>query len=554
MLQSLTIENIAVIKQAKLEFSSGFVAMTGETGAGKSIVIDSIQAVLGERASRELVRTGADSARVSALFQDISSGVRQLLEQMDLPCEEDGSLLLSRSISAGGKNSCRVNGQLATVSALKAIGGELITIHGQHDSQALLDPERHLRFLDVMAENDALRTEYRESYAALRRLQREQDALQMDENEKARRLDMLRHQITELEAAALQPGEREQLLERRELFLHAEKVLEALHVSADALSGAGDEGGAVSLAHASAIALERAGEFYPAALSLCERVRTSAYELEEASAELRELFSGVQFDPAEAEETERRLDIYYRLSQKYGQTEEEMLSFLENACREEASITQSEARILALEQEIEARKAQTILLAKQLSKERRRTAAEFAARVREELADLDMPRVRFEVTHEKIPLTPEGGDRMQFLISANAGEEPRPLAKIASGGELSRIMLAIKNVLAEKDEVATLIFDEIDAGVSGRAAQKIARKLVSVASGRQVICVTHLAQIAALAAQHLFISKSVSGEETLTQVDALDREGRKRELARIIGGETVTPAQLLAAAEMLDAG
>ncbi len=553
MLQSLRIENIAVIKEATLEFPSGFVVMTGETGAGKSILIDAINAVLGERTSRELIRTGADSARVAAVFGvDEASAVGLLLTELDIPSEADGSLLLQRSITAGGKNACRVNGTPVTVSVLKRLGQALINIHGQHDTQALLAQEQHIRFIDAMAENGELRQEYREHYLRLRRLQREQDALRLDETEKARRLDMLRHQIAELEEAEIQPGERRALLERQSLCRHAEKILQALYEAGEALGGADEEPSAAELAHRGASALEQAGVYYPDARALGERVRSAAYELEESALELRGLLEGVEFDPAEAAETERRLDVYFRLSRKYGETEEAMLAFLEKARAEEVSVIQGDERIIALEREITALTAATIALAKQLTKTRRQAAEQFSQRVCEELAALDMPGVKFTATHEKTPLTTEGGDSMTFLISANVGEEPRPLAKIASGGELSRVMLAIKNVLAEKDEVPTLIFDEVDAGVSGRAAQKIARKLRQVSHGRQVICVTHLAQIAALADCHLCITKSSSEAETFTQVTPLDREGRKRELARIMGGEEITQAQLAAAAEMLD--
>ncbi|MDR1465852.1 MAG: DNA repair protein RecN [Oscillospiraceae bacterium] len=560
MLQSLIIENIALIKQAGLEFSPGFVVLTGETGAGKSILIDAINAVLGERTSRELIRTGAASARVTAQFSGVGPRVAALLEELDLPGEEDGGLLLSRSLSGQGKNSCRVNGMPVTVAQLRKIGGELITIHGQHDSQALLAPEQHIRFIDALAENETLRQNYRRRYLALRQLQREQDTLQMDEAEKARKLDMLRHQIAELEEAAVVPGEREALQEHRTLFQHAEKVLAALQAAeaalgggdSDASSGVAAGTGAAALAQEGSRALDQAGEYFPAAEVLAEKVRGAAFELEEYAAELRDLIRDFEFNPTEMEEVEQRLDALFRLSRKYGETEEEMLAFLARARADEQSITQSDERILALDGEIEAEKRETIALAKQLTRSRKQAADQLCALVAEELAFLDMPNVTFLVQCEKIPLTPDGGDAMRFLISANAGEEPKPLSKVASGGELSRIMLAIKNVLAEKDEIGTLIFDEVDTGVSGRAAQKIALKLRQVSRGRQVICVTHLAQLAAQADAHLYISKHVEGEETFTLVTPLDDDGRRQELARIMGGLEITRAQLQAAQELLD--
>ena len=553
MLQSLIIENIAVIRHAQLEdIPPGFVVMTGETGAGKSIVIDALNAVLGERTSRDLIRTGAESARVTALFAETGPEISMLLDELDLPAGDNGDLLVSRAISIARKNSCRVNGVPVTVSALRQLGCALVNIHGQHDSQALLDPARHVGFIDAMAENAPLRADYRAAYLQLRALQKEQTSLQLDENEKARRLDMLRHQIAELEQAEILPGERAALLEKQTLVRNSERIAEALQAAGEALSGGDEFAGAAAMAFDAAAALERAGEFSPAALALSETVRGAAYELDECAGGLRALLEGVTFDPAQAEAVERRLDVYYRLSRKYGQTEADMLAFLEKAQAEEASITQSDERILALDGEIEAQKAIVIQLARSLSKSRRETSEIFTKATKDELDGLDMPRVRFEVHNEKIPLNEEGGERIEFLLSANPGEAPRPLAKIASGGELSRVMLAIKSVLAQKDPVGTLIFDEIDSGVSGRAAQKIGRKLRRVAAGRQVVCVTHLAQIAALADCHLLIEKQTDGEATETQIRQLGRSERINELARIMGGEGITAAQLAAAEEMLE--
>ncbi|MDR0532072.1 MAG: DNA repair protein RecN [Oscillospiraceae bacterium] len=553
MLQSLTIENIAVIKSEQLELPAGFVTLTGETGAGKSILIDAINVALGERAGRDLIRTGADTARVAALFSHIGPAARGVLEELDLPLEDDGTLLLSRAITAGGKNNCRVNGEPVTVSVLRRVGASLLNIHGQHDSQALLNPQSHVKYIDAMAGNEALRAQYREAYHHLRALQQEHKALQMDETEKERRLETLRHQIAELEQANIQPGERAALQERREVMMHSEKILAALDLALRGAAGEDDLPGAAALSHSAAAALAGVGDVLPPAEGLSSRMRSAAYELEECAAELRSLLDTVTFDPIEADAVEQRLDLYYRLSRKYGQDEADMLAFLVRAQTEEASVIQSGERILALEEELEAARAETIRLAKLLSKSRREAGERFALRVREELADLDMPQVRLEARAEKIPLTADGGERMEFLISANAGEEPRPLAKIASGGELSRVMLAIKAVLADKDLTDTLIFDEIDAGVSGRAAQKIGRKLRQVSAGRQVICVTHLAQIAALADCHFYISKTTQNNETTTHVEALSHGGRARELARIMGGGEPTAAQLAAAEELLGA-
>jgi len=551
MLQSLTIEHIAVIKHISLELPDGFVAITGETGAGKSIVIDAINAVLGERTGRDLIRTGENTARVTAVFTG-TQAARELLNELELPQEDDGTLLLSRTITSAGKSSCRINGEPVTAAVLRRVGAVLLNIHGQHDNQALLAPQKHVDFIDAVAENAALRADYRQSYQGFRALLKQQEALRMDETEKARRLDMLQHQIAELEDAQVQTGEREALQKRRDVMQHSEKILQALGQALRGLAGEDAAGaGAAGLAHEAAKSLIGIEDVLPTAASLAETVRAAAYELEESAAELRIISDAVTFDPAQADEIERRLDTYYRLSRKYGADEAAMLDFLEKAKAEEASIVQSDERILALDGEIEAAKEETIRLARLLSKSRKEAGAQFAQSVIAELADLDMPHVKLEVHSEKVPLTADGGERVEFLISANAGEEPKPLAKIASGGELSRIMLAMKRVLAEKDATATLIFDEIDAGVSGRAAQKIGRKLREVSRGRQVLCVTHLAQIAALAESHLFISKSTQENETTTQIEVLDRAGRQRELARIMGGEEITAAQLAAAEEML---
>ncbi|MCL2446400.1 MAG: DNA repair protein RecN [Oscillospiraceae bacterium] len=548
MLQHLTIDNIAVIKQAQLDLPAGFVALTGETGAGKSIVIDAINAVLGVRTSRDLIRTGAETARVSALFGDVGAEITALLHELDLPEGEDGSVLVSRVISHT-KNSCRVNGMPVTVATLRQLGQLLINVHGQHDNQALLDPARHVHFVDAIAENEELRKEYRAAFAQLRALQRQQDALQMDEDEKARRLDMLAHQIDELELANVQLGERETLRERQTMMRNSEKIAENLQMATTALLG--DEASAVALAFEAISAIQCVIEYLPAADELAERLQSAVYELQEGAADLRSLFDTATFDPAQADEVQARLDVYHRLSRKYGDTEAQMLAFLESARAEQASITQSDERILQLEEEIDAQLQHTIALAKQLAKTRRAAGEQFSQQVVKELTELDMPSITFTVQFTKIPLRPEGGETAEFLISANLGESPKPLAKVASGGELSRIMLAIKAVLAAKDCTPTLIFDEIDAGVSGRAAQKIGRKLRQVAQGRQVICVTHLAQIAALADCHLHISKHVQADETHTRIALLDHEGRRRELARIMGGEEITPAQLAAADDLL---
>ncbi len=554
MLTSLQIENIAVIEKAEITFDKGLNVLTGETGAGKSIIIDSINAVLGERTTRELVRTGAPVAKVSALFFGLSHAAEQVLKSLDLEPEEDGSLLIQRSISSDGRSACRINGQTATVSMLRQLGSELINIHGQHDSQSLLSSEKHIGFIDALAQDEELLVEYRGLYAAYVKIRRALNELQMDEEEKLRKIDLLRFQIDELEAANLQIGEREKLTQERTRCLNAEKILQSLRRAYDAINGTEESLGASQLLTDAAAGLQDAARYYGAIESTAQEMLDLSYNLESYADEIRNAFDTLSYDPGDLEQIEERLDLLYKLSRKYGETEEEMLVYLEKARAELDEITFSEERVQKLDEERRETVRKIKALAATLSDVRRQAGERFARQVEAELSYLDMPHVRFIVHHEQVKPGPNGADEIEFLISANPGEPPRPLAKIASGGELSRIMLAIKNVLSGSDEIGTLIFDEIDTGVSGRAAQKIALKLKQVSAGRQVICVTHLAQIAAQADCHLLIQKTVRDDQTYTQVDALDFEGRKRELARIMGGmDEITPLQLQSAEELLRA-
>ena len=551
MLLSLKIENIAIIENAEIEFDAGLNVLTGETGAGKSIIIDSINAVLGERTSRELVRTGAQAAKVSALYTDAGLHVNAKLIEFDIEPQADGSLLLQRSISLDGRNVCRINGSPATVSMLKSIGSELINIHGQHDNQALLSPEGHYIFIDAVAENSVLFNQYKTAYALLRSLEKELAAINMDEAEKSRRIDLLNYQINELEAADLRAGEQEELNIRKILYQNAEKVINRLREAYEALNGTEDLSGAKQQLEFSAGCLDSVASYYAQLEKASEAVRSMSYDIEEYIELIRGTLEMLDFNPKELELIEERLDTIYRLSRKYGETEDEMLIFLDNAVSERERIKLSDERSAALQNEIKAAKTGMKQLALELSESRRKAGELFAKSVKAELDFLDMPGVVFTVDRQVTEYSATGADKIEFLISANAGESPKPIAKIASGGELSRIMLAIKNVLSAKDDVNTLIFDEVDAGVSGRAAQKVAMKLRQVSKGRQVICVTHLAQIAAQADSHLLISKSVRDGKTYTQVDKLNQEGRKNELARIIGGLRVTQLQLQSAEEML---
>lgn len=550
MLQSLKIENIAVIENAGLELSGGFNVLTGETGAGKSIIIDALNAVLGERTSKDVIRAGASEAFVTALFTDCGENVLGILREMDIR-DDGGELVVTRRITADGRSACRVNGVPVTASMLKTLGGALVNIHGQHDGQDLLVPERHYRYLDTLAGNGALVAQYRAAYQSLGALRKELESLRMDEAEKSRRLDMLGFQIDELTLAGIQPGERDALTAKKKLYRNAEKVLVALRAAYEALSGDDETQGAASRAGAAADLLDGVSEYFDGLGDTAEKLHGISYDMEEYASQLRDALSGVEIDPADMDAVDERLDTLYRLSRKYGAAEADMLDFLEKAKAERARITFSEQRTAALETELAQAEKTARLLAARLSESRARAGATFEKNVRDELDFLDMPGVRFAVRIERAALSPNGADSVEFLISANAGEAPKPIAKIASGGELSRIMLAVKCVLADRDALQTMIFDEIDAGVSGRAAQKVAMKLKEVSRGRQVVCVTHLAQIAARADAHLLITKSVRGAKTYTEVARLDFEGRKREIARINGGLDVTELQLRNAEEML---
>ena len=552
MLSELQIQNIAVIKEAVLTFTDGFNVMTGETGAGKSIVIDAINAVLGCRISRELIHTGCDSAFVSALFYTNNLRITDMLQTLDVPAEEDGSVLIQRRMFADGRNSCKINGVTVTVSAIRQLARFLVSIHGQSDNQTLLSPEYHCGYIDSLAQNEALRARYKTAYDAYMDAKRRLSALNTDESEKQRRLDILNYQIAELEAAEITEGETAQLEERLNVLRNAERISELLQQSYAALNGAEGESGASSLAFSAADALNRAAAFSAEFSEAASGVREAAYALSEYADTLRNALYSDDFDSAAADAIEERLDTLYTLRRKYGETEADMLAFLENARQEREQIEMSDEIREELTEFVSKTKAEASEIAAALSDSRKKAADLFCENVRKELHFLDMPSVQFLVQNTPGELTENGTDNLEFLLSANAGEAPKPLAKIASGGELSRIMLAIKSVLAEKDEVETLIFDEVDTGVSGRAAQKIAIKLAELAKSHQILCVTHLAQLAAFADTHFRIEKTEHDGQTFTDVAALDDIGRKHELARILGGLTVTELQLQNAQEMLE--
>lgn len=549
MLSNLQIENIAVIKSASIDFENGFNVMTGETGAGKSIVIDSLNAILGERTSRELIRSGADSASVCAEFQNVGDNVKNELEKLGI--EKDDTLIVSRKLTPDGKNVCRINGMPATVSMLKALGVQLVNIHGQLDNQSLLSPETHCSFIDKLAGNGRELNEFKELYSLYIKRKNELKSLNTDVNEKNRRLDILNYQIEEIQKADIRPGEKDELTEKLGFLRNAEKVLDLLHTAYAALNGDGEMPGAADVAADAASKLLSAADYSSDFAETANGVNDAAMNLSAYTEELRDKIYSLDYDPNETERAEERLDVIYRLSQKYGDSEEDILAYLENAEKERDALSFSDERAEQLRAETEKAYNEALAAAKKLSEIRIEAGKKFSADVERELAFLDMPSVKFIVNDSVGELYENGIDNIEFLLSANAGEEPKPLSKIASGGELSRIMLAIKCVLSELDDIDTLIFDEIDSGVSGRAALKIAAKMKELSKTHQVICVTHLAQIAAFADEHKLISKEEKDGRTYTCIASLDYNGRKYELARIMGGLTVTQSILNSAEELL---
>lgn len=547
MLSLLHIENIAVIEQADISFDRGFNVLTGETGAGKSIVIDAISAIVGERAYRDMIRTGTQKASVRGVFTQVP----ELPWFAENGVTYDPETVIQREIYLDGKNVCRVNGALVTVSILHKLGLQLINIHGQHDSAALFEEENHLTFLDDYAGNEALRQSYREGYDLVAELRRKIDKMTMDEGEKLRRMETLKYQITEIEKAAPEPGEDTALEERRKLLQNAEKLSQGMDEAVQCLYGDDDSEGAAGLLAQAEYALARLSRFSDSFASLHERVSDLKYQVQDAAEEARDARDGLSFSADELERIESRLDVLHRLRRKYGASCEEILAYLEQAKKELDDMEFADDHLEKLKKKLEKAEAEAWKRAEVLRKNRKENAEAMSARILGELAQLDMPRVLFACNFRELELTPSGADAVAFYMSANAGEALKPLSKVASGGELARIMLAMKNVLAEKDQIGCLIFDEVDTGVSGRAAQKVAEKLRSLARFKQVLCVTHLPQLAALADTHLLISKAERDGRTYTSVTPLDKEGRKRELARIIGGTHITETTLKSAEEML---
>ena len=550
MLSALKIENVAVIEKAQVLFGEGLNVLTGETGAGKSILIDSINAILGNRTSRDLVRSGTKKACIWATFENIPEAARKRLA--DAGYEADRDLLLYREISAEGKGACRINGMPATASVMRDIGQELITIHGQHDSQSLMNPAKHLSMLDAYAQNQTAYEAYYLAYRKLINVKREMEALAMDEAEKKRRIEFLRTKIEEIDAAGLQKGEEAALQARKQVISHAQGILEALTMARDSLNGPNDEPGAADLLGQAATALQGAAEVDETLASNAEQLNEIYYVARDLAIELSDKLDSYQFDPAELNMIEERLNLLSGLKKKYGADEEEILQSAQSARQELENLEYSDQHLEDMNKQLHELYFKARELAKALTETRIKAFEAMNRDIIQALAFLNMPGIRLTLHHSTGPLTSHGQDGVEFYISTNPGEDPKPLAKVASGGELSRIVLAIKSAMADKDDIPTLIYDEIDTGVSGSAAGRIGELLKRTSAGRQILCITHTAQIAAFADRHLLIQKKVEQGRTFTEIEPLDENGRVHALAKIISGDHITDLSLANAKEMIE--
>ncbi|MBQ7118212.1 MAG: DNA repair protein RecN [Clostridia bacterium] len=552
MLSSLKIENVAVIEHSEIVFDSGLNILTGETGAGKSIVIDAINAVLGERTSRELIRTGADSAKVTAFFEDVPASVSSKLSAIGIDCEDDNSLLISRTISSDGRSICRVNGSNVTVSMLKTIGRDLITICGQHDSQYLLDKEHHIDFIDAMADSDELLDSYREVYAEIKAVKKQLKKLLSAEDEREKRIDFLKYQIDELSAANIRIGERDELTRERDRLANREDVINSLSLIESILKGDSVRNGANSDLYTVAENLKKLSAYDDGFSEFVKGIEELRDILTECSSYASSYLENFDDGYGDINSVEERLDEIYRLSRKYGATEEEMLTYFSKIVEEYNTLVSNDEAIDVLQNKYNELADELFKRGCYLSDCRKQTAIDFEKKVSEELSFLDMHDARFVVDFREANATENGMDEVEFIFSANAGQDLKPLIKIASGGELSRVMLAIRCVLSDCDSTVTMIFDEIDTGVSGRAAHKIAYKMHQLSEIKQVLCVTHLAQIAAYADNHLYIEKNATAEGTFTQVTSLSESEKVKEIARIIGGDIITATTLDSAKELIN--
>ncbi len=553
MLSLLHIENIAIIEQADIVLQPGFTVLTGETGAGKSIIIDSIGAILGQRTSRELIRNGAKKGFVSAVFEDIPPALKHQLEELGLDTEEDGTVRIQRELSAEGRSVCRVNMRPVSASVLKTLSPYLINIHGQHDGQKLMQEEYHIDFLDSFFEAEPLLEQFRPMYAKLYTLRSKIRELEKSGQQREQRIDMLRYQMDEIAAAELKAGEEENLTERRQFFENAGQLAYSLQTASKLLSGNEEDEGAMDLLSRAADELTDVATLSQDLNNLSQKAEEIRYQVEDLAASVAMLAADVDFSPQERDAVEERLDTIYRLRRKYGATVEEVLAYYDKASKELGELENADDRKDEMMEEYHQTLTKAREIAGELSKRRRQAAELLETKIVEQLKDLDMPKVRISIqVSSQTKLNPHGMDEVRFLISTNPGEPVKPLSKIASGGELSRIMLAIKNVLTQTEDVGTLIFDEIDTGVSGRAAQKIALKLGEISRRKQTLCVTHLPQLAAMGDHHLLIKKSLSEEYTFTDVFNLNEEERVGELARMLSGDAITELSMQNAAELLE--
>lgn len=543
MLSELYIENLAVIEKATIDFSDKLNVFTGETGAGKSILINGINAILGQRVTKDIVRTGTDKAVISALFTDIGDNVLQVLDELGISAE-DGQLFLTREIRSDGGSVARVNSRAVNVSVLKAIGETLVTIHGQHDNQILMAPERHIEILDSYAESEALIEDYHSSFRELQSIAKKINKIKTEQSKKEFRMAELADIVEEINTLNIHEGEDKEIEAELNISKNAVAISEALYMAKQLLSGDDDTDGAVEMTQRASKSVEGYTDIMTEISPIYDRLSSAAIEMEDISEEIGSLLDSLNIDPKRYDYLNQRSDELRRIMKKYGPELDDVLTTLENSQNELDELSGAEQSLDELNKEKERLLAEVSKKAKALSDHRKKAGERFVSQVTEELEFLNMPKVKLVVQQKTGKLTINGMDSIEFLISANLGEEPKPIAKIASGGELSRIMLALKNVIAEKDSIGTLIFDEIDTGVSGRAAQKIGIKLKQISRLRQVLCVTHLAQMAVMADNHLLIEKNIQGDRTVTTVRTLDHEQRKYEIARIMGGENITELML----------
>lgn len=551
MLTTLYIENIAVIEKTSIDFSQGLNVLTGETGAGKSIIIDSINAIMGQRTSKELVRTGAKTALVTAQFDDVNDTVKAKLKELGYDNEDDDTLILQRSISAAGKSTCKINARPASVTVLKEVAKNLINIHGQHESYELFSPDTHIDYIDSFGELNSELDDYREKYKKYKALKKQLNEANSDESARLHEIDLLTYQTTELFNADVQPDEIEQLENERIVLMNSEKIFTLLNDARELLDGDERTAGGVESVESAMNYIQRAASLNGEYESISESITDIYYNLRDCIEAISDAADSVESDPQRLEEIDERLDLLNRLTRKYGCECNELPSLAEKMQTRLEELLSYDKNRDQLEADYKEAENNALVAAQKLSEIRKKTAKVFSERVREEMSFLNMPNVQIVTQFENTDFYEKGTDKIEFLISANPGEPPRPVAKIASGGELSRMMLAIKTVLASTDDIDTLIFDEVDTGISGSAAQKVGMKLKEVSKSSQVLCVTHQAQLAALADAHYLISKQVEDGRTFTQVKLLDFDGRKHELARIIGGVSITDAALAHAESML---